>query len=207
MKIRVFELARAKNISIGQVVELLAQKGIHNASAITYVEPDIMDDVAQANAAQPQQRAAPEENPPPRPAMPPRKNAEDRWRNEPKVAERESPLALATLGLSIVALIMVALLFFSERSDRSEMKDLTAEVNLLKAGNAKVEDMVINNRAQILDVRDQLTGIEKRFYEFKRGSLVSQLKSQGVVIRALSENMKEPMKNKALSLANHLSTF
>jgi hypothetical protein len=204
MKIRVFELARAKNISIGQVVELLAQKGIHNASAITYVEPDILDDVVQSNTAQ--QQAAPEENPP-RPAMPPRKPVEDRWRNEPKVAERESPLALVTLGLSIVALIMVALLFFSERSDRSEMKDLTAEVNLLKAGNAKVEDMVINNRAQILDVRDQLTGIEKRFYEFKRSSLVSQLKSQGVVIRALSENMKEPMKNKALSLANHLSTF
>ncbi len=207
MKIRVFELAKAKNLSIGQVVGLLAQKGMPSASAITYVEPDILDDLPQEQiaAGQEPQRASTE--PTARPAAP-RKIADNRWRQEPPyVAERESPLAMVSMGLAVVSLIMVAFLFFSERTDRSEIKDLTAEVNLLKAGGAKVEDMVINNRAQILDVRDQLTGIEKRFYEFKRNSLVTQLKSQGAVIRALSDNMKEPLKSKAMSLSNHLTTF
>ena len=72
---------------------------------------------------------------------------------------------------------------------------------------ASVEEIVVNNRAQIMEMRDQVSGMEKRIYEFKRSSLLAQIKSQGVVLRALAENLQEPLKGKALSLSTHLSQF
>lgn len=42
-KIRVFELAKKKNISSREVIEMLGRKGFKKVSAITYVNPDVID--------------------------------------------------------------------------------------------------------------------------------------------------------------------
>ena len=206
MKVRVFELARSKNLPISEVVKLLSERGVKNASAVTFVEQSVLDDV------QPREKPpGPEHAETERPATLARNilgrtSDPGRWtRDEPR--QGESPVGYVALGLSVVSLVIVAFLFFSERSNRSEMSGMQAEINLLKAGNAKVEVVVISNRAQILDARDQIVAMEKRFYEFKRTSLMTQLKSQGVVLKALSEGMREPLKSKAQALANGLATF
>jgi len=207
MKIRVFELAKSKNIPISEVVELLAQKGVQNATAVTYVESSVLDDV------KPRERIPGAENP----AETERSAALARnilgrtpetrgWAYEER-SSGDGQISYVALGLSAVALVLVAFLFFSERSDRSEMNGMQAEINLLKAGNAKIEDVVISNRAQIMETREQVVAVEKRFYEFKRTSLMAQLKSQGVVLKALSENMREPLKSKTQTLANGLASF
>lgn len=43
-RIRVFELAKRKNISNREIIEILGRKGFKKLSAITYVNPDVMDD-------------------------------------------------------------------------------------------------------------------------------------------------------------------
>ncbi|MBI5178910.1 MAG: hypothetical protein HZA04_06585 [Nitrospinae bacterium] len=218
MKIRVFELAKAKGVSIAQAVDLLARKGVAGATAITYVEPNILDDVPDLPPAESRPAASqtPDEAAAAREALLrqrssaiaaglSRKATEEYSAYRPP--ERDNSLALVATGISVIALVFVGYLFFSERSDRSEIRELSAELGLVKSGNAKIEDIVINNRAQILDLKDEVSGMEKRLYEFKRASLVTQLKSQGVVIRALADSLKEPLKGKAQTLSNHLSTF
>jgi hypothetical protein len=206
MKMRVFELARSKNLPISEAVQLLSDRGVKNASAVTFVEQSVLDDVP------PRERAS---GPEPAEAERPSTLARNilgrgsdpaGWtKDEPRSGE--NPAAYVALGLSLVALVIVAFVFFSERSNHVEISGMQAEINLLKASNAKVEDVVISNRAQILDTRDQVVAMEKRFYEFKRTSLMAQLKSQGVVLKALSEGMREPLKSKTLALANGLATF
>jgi hypothetical protein len=204
MKIRVFELAKAKNMTISQVVDMLREKGIKDASAITFVDPNIFGAIPVQPLPQPTASD--------RPAAVARnivsRESSDkrRWtREEPR--QTENPLVYLSLGLSVVSFIAVLFLIFSARSDHADLKDLEAQINLVKASNGKVEDMVISNRAQILDTRDQITGIEKRFYEFKKNTAVSLLKGEGGVLKALSEGMKEPLKSKTQALANGLSTF
>jgi hypothetical protein len=210
MKIRVFELAKSKNLPISRTVELLAQKGVLNATAVTYVEADALDDVAEAQAGAQTAPSAQGETSERSSAVArnilEKSSARGGWeRDEPRSSE--STVVYLSVGLGALALVLVAFLFFSERSNRAEMGAMQAEINLLKAANAKIEDVVVGNRAQIMETRDQVVAVEKRFYEFKRTSLMTQLKSQGVVLKALSENMREPLKSKAQALANGLSTF
>ncbi len=218
-KIRVFELAKVKNLSINRTVELLGQKGIANASAITYVDADALNELPDAV---PQTAAAASPPLPPK-APSPNDSAELRGaalaqrllRREQEGGEpagrRESGAggmtALVSVALSVATLALVAFVFLSERDDRVQLRQLSEQVAAMKSSTDKVEELVVNNRAQIMEMRDQVSGMEKRIYEFKRSSLLTQLKSQGVVLKALSENLKEPLKGKALSLSSHLSQF
>lgn len=48
-RIQVFELAKKKNISSREVIEILGRKGFKKVSAITYVNPDVMDSAPERN--------------------------------------------------------------------------------------------------------------------------------------------------------------
>lgn len=216
-KIRVFELAKAKDIPISRAVELLARKGIADASAITYVDMDILNDLPDAPAREsaaspaPQAAAATAEEARSASAALAQRLSRREYGPDPATNRRDGTVgsmnALLAVVLSIVTLALTAFVFLSERDDRAELRQAMADVAAIKASSAKVEEIVLNNRAQIMEMRDQVSGMEKRIYEFKRSSLLAQIKSQGVVLRALSENLKEPLKGKALSLSTHLSQF
>lgn len=216
-KIRVFELAKAKDISINRAVELLARKGVVNATAIAYVDADILNDVPDAPAresaaspAPPSAAATAEEARNASAALAQRLSRRE-YGPDPAASRRDGTVgnmnALLAVVLSIVTLALTAFVFLSERDDRAELRQAVVDVAAIKASSAKVEEIVVNNRAQIMEMRDQVSGMEKRIYEFKRSSLLAQIKSQGVVLRALSENLKEPLKGKALSLSTNLSQF
>lgn len=216
-KIRVFELAKAKDLSISRAVELLARKGVVNATAITYVDADILGDLPDAlpreNAASPAPAAAGAPAEEARAAS--GELAQRLLRRErgpdPAVSRRDGGVgnmtALLAVVLSIVTLALTAFVFLSERDDRVELRQAVADIAAIKASSAKVEELVVNNRSQIMEMRDQVSGMEKRIYDFKRSSLLAQIKSQEVVLRALAENLKEPLKGKALSLSTHLAQF
>ncbi|MBI5638456.1 MAG: hypothetical protein HZA03_10845 [Nitrospinae bacterium] len=216
-KIRVFELAKAKDLSINQTVELLARKGVANATAITFVDADALGDLPDAPAresaaspAPPEAAAAAEEARNASAALAQRLLRREQGL-DPAAGRRDGSggnmTALLAVVLSIVTLTLTAFVFMNERDDRAELRQTVADVAAIKASSAKVEEIVVNNRAQIMEMRDQISGMEKRIYEFKRSSLLAQIKSQGVVLRALSENLKEPLKGKALSLSTNLSQF
>ncbi|TBR21550.1 MAG: hypothetical protein EPO63_08550 [Candidatus Nitrosotenuis sp.] len=216
-KIRVFELAKSKDISINHAVELLARKGVANASAITYVDADILNDMPDApvreSAAAPAAPEAPptlEETRSASAALAQRLSRRE-YGQEPSAARRDGTVgnmnSLLAVVLSIVTLALTAFVFLSERDDRAELRQAVADIAAIKASSAKTEEIVVNNRAQIMEMRDQVSGMEKRIYEFKRSSLLAQIKSQGVVLRALSESLKEPLKGKALTLSTKLSQF
>ncbi|MBI3794584.1 MAG: hypothetical protein HY280_07625 [Nitrospinae bacterium] len=207
MKIRVFELAKAKNLPISRTLELLSQKGIQDATAVTYVEQAILDDVPNGEAQTQPLPDAPDRSATLARNILNRSETKSGWDKEEPRSSMESPLAIIAVGVGAASLLFAVFLFFSERSDRADIARMQAEINLVKAGNAKIEDVVVSNRAQILETREQMVAVEKRFYEFKKSSLTSQLKSQGVVLKALSENMREPLKSKFQALSNGLSTF
>ena len=215
-KIRVFELAKAKDLPISRAVELLARKGIVDATAITYVDADILGDlpdVQRASAASPAPPAVGEPAEEARAAS--GELAQRLLRRDhgpdPAAARRDGGVgnmtALLAVVLSIVTLALTAFVFLSERDDRAELRLAVADLAAVKASSVKVEEIVTNNRAQIMEMRDQVSGMEKRIYEFKRSSLLAQIKSQEVVLRALAENLQEPLKGKALSLSTHLAQF
>ncbi len=216
-KIRVFELAKSKDISINRAVELLAGKGIADASAITYVDANILDDLPDARARESTAApVAPEAAPTAEEArntsaVLAQRLSRREYGPEPSAGRRDGTVgnmnALLAVVLSIVTLGLTAFVFLSERDDRTELRQVVADVAAIKASSEKVEEIVVNNRAQIMEMRDQVSGMEKRIYEFKRSSLLAQIKSQGVVLRALAENLQEPLKGKALSLSTHLSQF
>ncbi len=216
-KIRVFELAKAKDISINQAIELLTRKGVINATAITYVDADTLNDLpdtpTRESAASPAAPAAPQTAEEARSASAAlaQRLSRREYGPEPAANRRDGTVgnmtALLAVVLSIVTLALTAFVFMSERDDRAELRQAMADIAAIKSSSAKVEEIVVNNRAQIMEMRDQVSGMEKRIYEFKRSSLLAQIKSQGVVLRALSENLKEPLKGKALSLSTNLAQF
>lgn len=217
-KIRVFELAKAKDLSINQTVELLARKGIANATAITFVDADALGDLPDAPAresaaspAQPEAAAAEAEEARNASAALAQRLLRREQGFDPATGRRDGSAgnmtALLAVVLSIVTLTLTAFVFMNARDDRAELRQVVADVAAIKASSVKVEEIVVNNRAQIMEMRDQISGMEKRIYEFKRSSLLAQIKSQGVVLRALAENLKEPLKGKALSLSTNLSQF
>lgn len=216
-KIRVFELAKAKDISINQAIELLTRKGVINATAITYVDADTLNDLpdtpTRESAASPAAPAAPQTAEEARSASAAlaQRLSRREYGPEPATNRRDGTVgnmtALLAVVLSIVTLTLTAFVFMSERDDRAELRQAMADIAAIKASSEKVGEIVVNNRAQIMEMRDQVSGMEKRIYEFKRSSLLAQIKSQGVVLRALSENLKEPLKGKALSLSTNLSQF
>ncbi len=216
-KIRVFELAKLKDISINRAVELLAQKGIANGSAITFVDADILNDLpdapARESAATPVSPADPvtaEEARNASAALSQRLSRRE-YAPDPSASRRDGTVgnmnALLAVVLSIVTLALTAFVFLSERDDRAELRQVVADVAAIKTSSVKVEEIVVNNRAQIMEMRDQISGLEKRIYEFKRSSLLAQIKSQGVVLRALAEGLKDPLKGKALTLSTDLAKF
>lgn len=216
-KIRVFELAKAKDISINRAVELLARKGVANASAITYVDADTLNDLpdtpareSAASPAPPEAAATAEEARNASAALAQRLSRRE-YAPDSATGRRDGSVgnmtALLAVVLSIVTLTLTAFVFLSERDDRAELRQVVADLATIKASSVKVEEIVVNNRAQIMEMRDQVSGMEKRIYEFKRSSLLAQIKSQGVVLRALSEGLQEPLKGKALSLSTRLAQF
>lgn len=216
-KIRVFELAKGKGLSINQAVELLARKGVANASAITYVDADILNDLpdtpareSAASPAPPEAAATVDEARNASAALAQRLSRREYGADSAAVRRDGSVgnmTALLAVVLSIVTLTLTAFVFLSERDDRAELHQAVADLAIIKASSVKMEEVVVNNRAQIMEMRDQVSGMEKRIYEFKRSSLLAQIKSQGVVLRALSEGLQEPLKGKALSLSTRLAQF
>lgn len=217
-KVRVFELARAKNIGIARTVELLTERGIPNASAISYVDPAVLDDVPGAsrtpapNAPAGEKRTFGDESAMGRQMHQSRSAALDaRYgageRDHGRGGESSRMVSLLAVGLSVITVMLAGFVFLSEREDREELRKIAVDVAAVKGSMGKIEEVAANNRAQIMEMRDQVSGMEKRIYEFKRSSLLVQLKSQGVVLRALSENLNDPLKGKVQALVSRLSSF
>lgn len=232
-KVRVYELAKTKNISNQKAIELLKKKGISKASAITYVDPHVIDDVFQADrsaatkvshlfksaravspprqasalaasVAPPQAKAV--SNPVNRPTEK-TKNAAKK-KTVPKVEKKDRNFIPAfALAIGLAALVVSGFLYLKTQAESVLLKQVSIDLKSLQGSVDKVNTTVTANRAQMFDMQQDVNGVTKRLDKIKRQALVSQMNLQGAILRTLSGNLGEPLRGKTLSLARHLSAF
>ncbi len=283
-KIKVYELAKEKKLSNKAVIEILKRKGFTKVSAITYVDPAVLDEGAPSSSGKVSHifsapshavssaakarkiEAVPSPAPKPAPAEKPKKPAEKNpVKTAPKkVAEKrkaepadekkkQSFLALITAAAAVIAIMVGGMAYFQVRTNRWLISNVNNGMSTMRSSASRLSEITLDNRAEIIrmrsEVKDEIarldenvSGMDKRVssldksaYDIDRrvseldkkmsgldtglsslsgqmagaeiATLQSRLKSETIVLRALSEKVKEPLKSRTLNLADRLSQF
>lgn len=225
-KIRVYELAKSKNLSSANVISLLKKKGLKKALPITWVDPTVLDDMAPQSSrtgtishifSLPASRAAAiakkvrnldilRESPPKKvPAAKAKKEKKESAKETKK--GRKFPLDIAAAVAAVLAILLVGLTYMGMRADRAFLKNLSSGMNQLQGSVSKLEKSVTGNRTEIMKTREEVEILSGRMASAELAILTSQLKSQATVLRALSGNLREPLRSRTSNLADKLSAF
>lgn len=235
-KIRVYELAKKKKISAKEAVKLLKKKGFKKISAVSSVHPNALDDAVKSDVAQKSNvshlfgvRSGALVTASALPASPLAKKSEQpvaksgRAGSQKKAAKAKPPtvkqpakedkggggygLSLTAIGLCMALLVLMGFLYTTMRADRSQLSAIGANLGKLEAAISRIDDSVTANRAQLLDLRGQVSDVTNNLADSNRVALNARLKSQGAVIGSLAQDLKGPLKGKTQELAQRLSSF
>lgn len=116
-------------------------------------------------------------------------------------------MPLFALAFGLMALLVAGFLYVKVQAESVITKHLTTSVSEMRGTVDRIDETVAVNRTEMLEMRQEVGTMTKRFDQLRRESLLSELKSQGAVLKALSGNLKEPMRTRTLSLAEQLAAF
>lgn len=233
-KIRVYELAKNRNLSNHEVIEMLQKKGLKKVSAITYVDPTILDgnvksgkaesagakishlfgkpstsNLAAARAVElkpvkARKKAAAKKDDAAAAAPAAAKQKTEKKQVMTPKKEGPSVAALAAIAISIVALLAVAYTFSGLNSGMARVEKLSTD---LQASINRLDNTVTNNSGQLLDMQKDITTTNRQIDEVRDMTFSSQLKSQSAVLSVISTQLPEPLRSKTKRLADNLAAF
>jgi hypothetical protein len=233
-KIRVYELAKNKNLSNHEVIEMLKKKGFKKVSAITYVEPDVLDTRAQPGGmknagakvshlfGQPgSANLAAARTAPPVPVVTGKKEATERrvesekgktkeaatGKKKPPVEPRKkgtNVLSILAAAFSLVVLVVAGYLYNDLNSNLARVERLTADI---QTSMDRIDKTVTANRGQLLDIQMEVTSANRQIDRLAETAFTSQLKSQSAVLALLSTQLGKPLRAKTKTLADNLAAF
>jgi len=276
-KIKVYELAKEKKLSNKAVIEILKKKGFTKVSAITYVDPTVLDEnipsssgkvshifsapshpVSSAAKAR-RIEAVPAPAPKPASAEKPKKaeekkpvktaakkTAEKRKTQPADGKKKKSFLELITAAAAIIAIMVAGMAYMQVRTNRNLIGTVNSGMSVFQSSASRLGKIMLDNRAEIIrmrsEMKDEITrldqsvsGLDKNVNDLDKSvseldknmsglnqrfsglsgrmagaeiaPLQSRLKSEAIVLRALSEKMADPLKSRTLNLADRLSQF